>query len=95
MTDPGSRYAEAARRSRLVTTQDGRVHAVLPTRFVPPTTGWYHHTVVEGDRLDLLAARYYGRADRFWLIADANPGVDPEDLLTPGARITVPPDRAG
>ncbi|GAA4936543.1 LysM peptidoglycan-binding domain-containing protein [Streptomyces coeruleoprunus] len=95
MTDPGSRYAEVARRSLLVDTADGQVHAVLPIRFLPPVAGWYHHTVVSGDRLDLLAATYYGRADRFWVIADANPLIDPEELLVPGTRIVIPPDRAG
>jgi phage tail protein X len=67
----------------------------MPIRFLPPPSGWYRHRVVEGDRLDLLAATYYGRPERFWIIADANPAVDPEDLLSTGAEIVVPPDRTG
>lgn len=30
------------------------------------------HTIVQGDRLDLLAYRYYGDASKWWIIADAN-----------------------
>ncbi|HET9872853.1 MAG TPA: LysM domain-containing protein [Propionibacteriaceae bacterium] len=95
MTAPGSRYAEVARRTRVVDLGDGELHPVLPIRFLPPPEGFFEHTVVDGDRLDLLAAHYYEQADRFWVLADANPAVDPETLLVPGARIVVPPDRSG
>jgi hypothetical protein len=95
VTGPASRYADVARRAYVVDLGDGRLHAVLPIRFLPPAEGWYRHTVVEGDRLDLLAATYYERADRFWVIADANPAIDPEELLAPGTQIVVPPDRSG
>lgn len=30
------------------------------------------HTVVEGDRVDLIAHRYYGRAELWWVICDYN-----------------------
>ena len=30
------------------------------------------HTVVEGDRLDLLAERHLGRAELWWVLADFN-----------------------
>jgi nucleoid-associated protein YgaU len=89
----GSRYESLARRSYTVTTPDGSTHAVLPIRFIPPTEGWYRHTVTDTDRLDLLAATYYRRPDRFWLIADANGAMDPEDLLQVGAQLIIPPDR--
>jgi hypothetical protein len=90
----GSRYEQVAKRSYTVTTPDGATHAVLPIRFVPPTDGWYRHTVTATDRLDLLAATYYRRPDRFWLIADGNGAMDPEDLLRPGVQIVIPPDRS-
>jgi nucleoid-associated protein YgaU len=89
----GSRYEALARRSYPVQADDGSTHAVLPIRFIPAIEGWFRHTVVQGDRLDLLAATYYGRPERFWLIADANPAVDPEDLLVVGTAIVIPPDR--
>ena len=30
------------------------------------------HTVVEGDRIDLIAHRYLGRAELWWIICDYN-----------------------
>jgi nucleoid-associated protein YgaU len=50
--------------------------------------------VVAGERLDHLAARFYGDPRRYWLILDANPEIlDPFDLLVPGRRIRIPRDR--
>jgi hypothetical protein len=40
------------------------------------------HTVLSGDRLDLLAYKYYGDTTRWWLIGDSNPEWSfPLDLL--------------
>jgi len=50
------------------------------------------HTVVGGETLDQLAARYYGREDIWWRIADANPGRFPLDWR-PGEQLSVPPIR--
>ena len=42
----------------------------------------FQHTVRDGDRLDLLAFKYYGDPARWWQIADANPEFEfPSDLL--------------
>ncbi len=38
------------------------------------------HTVVEGDRLDLIAYRYLGRAELWWIICDYNDIFFPLDL---------------
>ncbi|MFY1652539.1 LysM peptidoglycan-binding domain-containing protein [Solwaraspora sp. WMMB762] len=89
---PGSRYAttpvvapEAA---------DGVARRVLQPRAVPPTPGVLEHLVVQGERLDQLAGRFYGDPKLYWLILDANPEVlDPFTLLTPGRRIRIPRDR--
>jgi hypothetical protein len=48
------------------------------------------HIVDATDRLDLLAHRYFGDPLQFWRIADANPALTPEDVLDPGAQITIP-----
>ena len=51
------------------------------------------HTVAQGDRLDLLAARYLGDATASWQLADANSALDPDALTAPGTegdRLTVP-----
>jgi len=49
--------------------------------------------VVEGDRLDNIAAANLGDPLAFWRICDSNNAMRPEDLTaTPGAaiRITLP-----
>lgn len=38
------------------------------------------HAVVQGDRLDNLAARYLGDPEQFWRICDANGVLRPEEL---------------
>jgi copper chaperone CopZ len=51
-------------------------------RYIPAAAGSYQHAVSEGDRLDLLAYKYYGDSTRWWQISDANPGhLFPTDLL--------------
>jgi nucleoid-associated protein YgaU len=50
------------------------------------------HEVVDGDTLDLLARRYYGREDLWWRIADANPRRFPHEWV-PGDKLVIPPIR--
>jgi nucleoid-associated protein YgaU len=50
------------------------------------------HMLVGGETLDQLAARYYGREDLWWRIADANPGRFPLDWQ-PGETVVIPPIR--
>ena len=38
------------------------------------------HSVVQGDRLDNLAARYLGDPEQYWRICDANNVLRPEEL---------------
>jgi nucleoid-associated protein YgaU len=53
----------------------------------------HEYQVREGDRLDLLATKFYRNPRKWWLIADANPHIlSPEDLLKPGEVILVPRD---
>lgn len=42
-------------------------------RVIARAEGRFAHTVREGERLDLLAFKYYGDPTRWWQIADANP----------------------
>ena len=51
------------------------------------------HTVVPGDRLDLLSFRLTGDPLGFWRICDANAALDPDDLVgaeAVGTQIVVP-----
>ncbi len=79
---PNSRYQATA--TGTWTTADGRTVAYLRRRFVPKPeelaqVGQY--TVTQGDRLDIIAARYLGDPTLFWRIADANRALRPEDLV--------------
>jgi nucleoid-associated protein YgaU len=89
-----SRYHGSA--TLTYTTPDGRSLTYLARRFVPPATNFStiaQHTVKQGDRLDLLAARYLGDPLLFWLICDANGAIRPDALVeTSGTvlNITMP-----
>ena len=67
--------------------------AYLTRRFIPnvdPVAALQRHTVVNGDRLDNLAARYLGDPELYWRLADANGALRPDDLLAPiGRRLIV------
>ncbi len=47
------------------------------------------HVVVEGDRIDLIAYRYLGRSELWWVICDYNDIFFPLELV-PGATIRIP-----
>jgi nucleoid-associated protein YgaU len=80
------------------TTPSGQSITYLARRFVPqPGTPNYatvaQYTVKQGDRLDLIAAKYLGDPLIFWLICDANGAIRPHELVeTPGTvlQITMP-----
>jgi hypothetical protein len=88
----GSRYEKVGVYDAL--DADGRAVKALMIRFTPPTPAGYLHTFTLGERLDLLANTFYHNPEKFWLIADANEALDPEELIsTPGRPIRIPPDR--
>jgi len=80
------------------TAPNGQAVTYLARRFVPqPGAPNYatvaQHTVQQGDRLDLLAAKYLGDPLLFWLLCDANGAMSPGQLVeTPGTvlNITMP-----
>lgn len=48
------------------------------------------HNVVEGDRIDNLAAAFLGDPELYWRICDANVAMTPEELTeTVGAQILI------
>jgi nucleoid-associated protein YgaU len=59
-------------------------------RTAQPQERAFRHKVVAGDRLDLLAARYFGDPFQYWRIVDANPAFTPEQLLEPGRELIIP-----
>jgi hypothetical protein len=75
---------------------DGRVITYLQRRFLPSPANFatlQEIAVAQGDRLDLLTARYLGDPEQYWRVCDANGAMNPDDLTaTIGRklRITLP-----
>lgn len=92
MIGPTSRYAGL--RVRVLDTGDGPGIPYLSRRFLPPGDSLpllQETAVVQGDRLDLIAARTIGDPEQYWRICDANDAVNPVALLQPvGRRLRVP-----
>jgi len=90
----GSRYLSV--KEYLARGPDGRDVNVKRLRTGNSPEGSFFYVVKEGDRLDLLAYRFYRTSRKWWLIADANPDLmHPDELLVPGLRIAIPPDQTG
>jgi nucleoid-associated protein YgaU len=63
---------------------------IVPQPGAPNFSTIAQHTVRQGDRLDLIAAKYLGDPLIFWLICDANGAIDPHDLVaTPGKVLNI------
>lgn len=77
-------------------TPDGSTIRYLARRFLPqPATlaALGEHVVTQGDRLDNIAARYFGDPEQFYRICDANLALHPAALTeTIGRhlRVTLP-----
>lgn len=75
------------------TLTDGDTAVYLKRRFVPAPetmTPIRDHRILGGDRLDKLAAEFYGDPELFWQICDANRAMQPQDLTaTVGVPITI------
>ena len=76
-----------------LTAPDGSTIAFVRRRFVPPPETYallFNYTVVDGDRLDNISAKFFGDSEQFWRIADANNVLDPDELTaTPGKQISI------
>lgn len=72
---------------------DGRTVSYLRRRFLPAPERFallQEHTVTQGERLDLISAKYQGDPEAFWRIADANAAMRPEALTeTVGRRLRI------
>ena len=92
MVFKGSRYSKTDVITPL--NSAGQSPRVLAARSIPEARGVIEHVVVEGERLDHIAQRYYGDPKKSWLILDANPDeLNPLNLLQPGRRLKVPQNR--
>jgi len=74
------------------TAPNSQVIAYLARRIVPqpgaPNFATINqYTVHQGDRLDLIAAKYLGDPLMAWLICDANGAIRPHDLVATAGRV--------
>lgn len=85
MIGPDSRYATC------VLYVDGNVEflGTRPSIDASPRPDDTFHTVVEGDRIDLIAFRYLGNAGLWWIVCDYNNIFFPMDL-EPGSVLRLP-----
>jgi hypothetical protein len=96
---PGSRYQGIA--IARWTTADGRPVAFVRRRTVPPPDRFVTlrlHNVVEGDRLDNLAAAHLGDPQQYWRLCDANGAMRPDELIAVigrALRLTLPEGMPG
>jgi hypothetical protein len=57
----------------------------------PPGPAVQGHLVSRGDRLDLIAFRFYRDPEQFWRICDGNIAMRPDDLVAElGRRLVIP-----
>ena len=88
----GSRYLRVGDYS--VEESDGSKRTLKRTREPLALDVAQTYQVKEGDRLDLLAFKFYRNPRKWWLLADANPQcLAPEELLVPGQILMIPRDR--
>lgn len=71
----------------------GEEYELRELRQIPRRTAVFSATPVEGERLDLLAARFYRDPLLFWRIADASDHLDPFDIVVPGEPVPIPPNK--
>ena len=91
MFDPTSRYAGLE--TATLATDGGEVRYVR-RRFLPPPPPeaevLAEPTVVAGDRLDVITARYLGDPLQFWRLCDAHRVLHPSELTDEvGERIRI------
>jgi hypothetical protein len=86
----GSRYEHVG--SNIIKDSEGCEVLYKKVRFIADTPADRSHTVIQGDRLDNLAYRYFRDPERFWRICDANLDLWPQNLVKdPGKKILIPP----
>jgi hypothetical protein len=96
---PNSRYVGIA--TSTFVAADGTNIAYVQRRFIPQPNQLaqlQQYSVLQGDRLDVLAAKFLGDPQLFWRICDANGAMRPEDLTaTVGTvlRICLPANIPG
>jgi hypothetical protein len=87
---PGSRYYLIG--TNTFDLPGGKEIVYLRRRFLPQPerfSALFVHTLVQGERLDIVAAQYLGDPEVFWRLCDANRAMRPEDLEVVGAQLLI------
>jgi len=91
MFEQNSRYYKIG--TATLTDPSARQIAYKRRRFVPRAEDLQtlvNVTVVQADRLDLIASRTLGDPEQFWRICDASDAMNPPDLMAePGTTVRV------
>jgi nucleoid-associated protein YgaU len=83
----GSRYEKD---NLYVDTENDKIYlAQVSTEFAKSSQDLVYR-VKAGDRLDLLANRFYGNPQKQWVILYANPEYSNETEITEGSVLTIP-----
>jgi hypothetical protein len=97
MFDPTSRYYKIDQATLTVTDPDGLPREIryVRRRFIPSAdemTTLAEYSMLQGDRLDNVTARFLGDPTQFWRVCDANTVMRPEDLeqIARVVRIALP-----
>jgi hypothetical protein len=85
MFDPTSRYYKLDTGQLPTVESDGSPRNIVykRRRFIPDSRGnvtLVQHTVTQGERLDVIVARYLGDPLQFWRVCDANNVLRPTEL---------------
>jgi len=89
MFERGSRYEKVP--TYTVPNAQGEPVTIIKVRPLPEVEGVVTRTILQQDRVDLLAYECYRRADLFWRIADANEVMDPAELTNEvGKTVEIP-----
>jgi hypothetical protein len=86
---PDSRYAS----STVVVVDDpvrGKHQAINVEPPPERTFAFTYYQVTAGETIDMLADRFMGNGQYWWMLADANPEILDWNNLTPGVIIRVP-----
>lgn len=91
---PNSRYL--ATPTKVLAAADGTQIVYLARRIVPQPEQFallHNRVVIQGDRIDNIAAAEFGDPEQFWRICDANRAIVPVELterIGRVLRITLP-----
>jgi hypothetical protein len=94
MFDQTSRYFSIDTVTISVVDPDGETRDIryVKRRIIPSSEGMttlVEHTVTQGERLDVITARYLGDPTQFWRLCDANNVLQPEELEETGRVIQI------